>query len=58
MGKTALVVIVGCMVLAACGQTRGQRIATGAVGGAVAGEVIADEPLLGAGAGGLLGAIR
>lgn len=58
MRKSVLVVIVGCMVLAACGQTRGQRVATGAVGGAVAGEVIADEPLLGAAGGGLIGAIR
>jgi hypothetical protein len=45
-------------LLAACGETRGQRIVTGAAGGAVAGEVLADEPLAGAAAGGLIGAVR
>jgi hypothetical protein len=45
-------------LLAACGETRSQRIITGAAGGAVAGEVIADEPLAGAAAGGLIGAVR
>ena len=40
------------MLLAACGETRGQRVVTGAAGGALAGEVIADEPLAGAVIGG------
>ena len=46
------------VLLAVCGETRAQRVVTGAAGGAVAGEVIADEPvaggLLGAGAGALI----
>jgi hypothetical protein len=46
------------MLLAACGETRTQRAVTGAAGGAVAGEVIADAPLEGAAAGGILGAVR
>jgi hypothetical protein len=46
------------MRLAACGETRTQRAVTGAAGGAVAGEVIADAPLEGAAAGGILGAVR
>ena len=46
----------GRALLAACGETRSTRILTGAAGGAVAGEVIADEPLAGAAAGGLIGA--
>jgi hypothetical protein len=50
--------ILGLLVLAACGETRTQRVVTGAAGGAVAGEVLADEPVLGAVGGGLLGAAR
>jgi hypothetical protein len=46
------------MVLAACGETRTQRVVTGAAGGAVAGEVLADEPVLGAAGGALIGAVR
>ena len=45
------------MLLAACGETRGQRVVTGAAGGALAGEVIADEPLAGAVIGGGIGAV-
>ena len=50
--------ILGLLVLAACGETRTQRVVTGAAGGAVVGEVVADEPLIGAVGGGLLGAAR
>ena len=50
--------IIGLLVLAACGETRSQRVITGAAGGAVAGEVLADEPLVGAGIGAAAGAIR
>lgn len=44
--------------LSACGNTRGQRVATGALGGAVAGQVVADEPLAGALIGGTIGAVN
>ena len=50
--------ILGLLVLVACGETRGQRVLTGAAGGAVAGEVLADEPLIGAGIGAAAGAVR
>jgi hypothetical protein len=50
--------LVSALVLAACGETRGQRVVTGAAGGAVAGEVIADSPIAGAIIGGGLGAAR
>lgn len=46
------------LVVAACGETRSTRVITGAAGGAVAGEVLADEPVAGAVAGGLIGAVR
>jgi hypothetical protein len=46
------------IVLAACGETRSTRVLTGAAGGAVAGEVLADEPVAGAVAGGVIGAVR
>ena len=45
------------LLLAACGNTTTERAATGALGGAIAGEVIADEPLAGAALGGLGGAL-
>ena len=44
--------------LAGCGESRSTRVVTGAAGGAVAGEVLADEPVAGAVAGGVLGAVR
>jgi hypothetical protein len=44
-------------LLAACGDTQGQRTVTGALGGAVAGEVLADDPLAGAAIGGIGGAL-
>lgn len=56
IGAIALVGAVFC--LAACGETRSQRIVTGAAGGALAGEVIDDRPVEGAVAGGLIGAVR
>jgi hypothetical protein len=46
------------LLLAACGESRSTRVITGAAGGAVAGEVLADEPVAGAVAGGVLGAVR
>ncbi|MCE6952309.1 hypothetical protein LAZ40_18370 [Cereibacter sphaeroides] len=45
------------LVIAACGETRTQRAATGALGGAIAGEVIADDPVTGAVVGGVGGAV-
>ena len=44
--------------VSACGNTRGQRVATGALGGAVAGEVLGGEPVAGALIGGGIGAVR
>ncbi len=55
---TVFLLVGSAFGLAACGETREQRVATGALGGAVAGEVVADEPLGGAALGGLAGAIR
>lgn len=46
------------LLLAGCGETRSTRVITGAAGGAIAGEVLADEPVAGAVAGGVLGAVR
>lgn len=48
----------GLLVLSACGNTRGQRVATGAVGGAVAGQVLGDAPVAGAAIGAGVGALR
>lgn len=45
------------LLLAACGDTRTERAATGALGGAVAGQVISGDPLAGAAIGGLGGAL-
>lgn len=59
MKLTAIIAALSATVLlAACGETRGQRVLTGAAGGAVAGEVIDDRPVEGAIAGGLIGAVR
>jgi hypothetical protein len=58
MQKTIVALGLLAALLAACGETRGQRVVTGAAGGALAGEVLADEPLAGAAAGGLIGAVR
>ena len=44
--------------VAACGDTRGQRVATGALGGAAVGHVLAQDPLTGALVGGAIGALR
>jgi hypothetical protein len=46
------------LLIAACGESRSTRVITGAAGGAVAGEVIADEPVAGAVLGGAAGALR
>ncbi len=45
------------LLVAACGETRTQRAATGALGGAVVGQVVADEPVAGAVVGGVGGAL-
>jgi hypothetical protein len=45
-------------LVAGCGETRTQRVVTGAAAGAVAGEVIADEPVVGGLIGAGVGAIR
>jgi osmotically inducible lipoprotein OsmB len=55
---TIILLIGSAFGLAACGETREQRVITGAAGGALAGEVVADEPLGGAALGGLVGAVR
>jgi predicted Zn-dependent protease len=53
----ALAAMLLMLLVAACGETQGQRALTGALGGAVAGEVIADDPLAGAAIGGIGGAL-
>jgi hypothetical protein len=58
MLKFVLVAGIAGMLLAACGETRTQRVVTGAAGGAIAGEVIADEPVVGGLLGAGAGAIR
>jgi hypothetical protein len=55
---TTLTLVLAALGLAACGETTGQRVVTGAAGGAIAGQVIADEPLAGAAIGGTVGALR
>lgn len=57
MTKISIFVLSGALMLAACGETRTQRAATGALGGAVAGEVIAGSPVAGAVLGGVGGAM-
>jgi hypothetical protein len=54
----ALAALASALLLAACGESRSTRVITGAAGGAVVGEVVADEPVVGAVAGGLVGAAR
>jgi hypothetical protein len=53
-----LAAVAALLMVSACGETRTTRVITGAAGGAVAGEVIADEPLAGAAVGGIIGAAR
>lgn len=53
-----LAAVAALLIVAGCGESRSTRVITGAAGGAVAGEVIADEPVAGAVAGGLIGAVR
>lgn len=50
--------VLAALGLAACGESRSTRVLTGAAGGAVAGQVIAEKPVEGAIAGGLIGAVR
>jgi hypothetical protein len=54
----AAAVLVSTLTLAGCGESRSTRVLTGAAGGAVAGQVIADKPVEGAVAGGVIGAVR
>jgi hypothetical protein len=58
MHKPIAVATLALLLLAACGESRSTRVITGAAGGAVAGEVIADEPVAGAVLGGAAGALR
>jgi hypothetical protein len=58
MWKVFAVLAIAGGLLAGCGETRTTRVVTGAAGGALAGEVIADQPLLGAAIGGGIGAVR
>ncbi|QUS35085.1 hypothetical protein [Falsirhodobacter algicola] len=61
MKRNALMAITALTLVAtisACGNTRSQRVATGALGGAVAGQVVADEPIAGALIGGGIGAVN
>lgn len=59
MHKTVFLVLAGAMLaLVGCGESRSTRVVTGAAGGAVAGQVIADDPVAGAVAGGVIGAVR
>ncbi|PZQ47749.1 MAG: hypothetical protein DI556_16160 [Rhodovulum sulfidophilum] len=53
-----LIALGGLGMLSGCGDTRGERVVTGAAGGALAGQVIAGEPLAGAAVGGVVGAVR
>jgi hypothetical protein len=46
------------VLLSACGSTRTERVVTGAAGGALAGQVVAGDPLAGAAVGGVVGAVR
>ena len=50
--------VMAVLVVSACGESRSTRVLTGAAGGAVAGQVIADKPVEGAVAGGVIGAVR
>jgi osmotically inducible lipoprotein OsmB len=54
MPKLAAAFLV-CLSLAACGQTRGERTATGALGGAAVGTVMGG-PVVGTAAGATVGA--
>lgn len=61
MIKTTFIMLVASLGLAACGDTVGERAATGALGGAVVGEAVGGSPLTGAiigGAGGALTKLR
>jgi uncharacterized membrane protein len=49
-------IIAAALALAACGNTRGERVTTGVVGGALVGTAVGG-PLVGAAAGGAVGAV-
>ncbi|MFO1143643.1 MAG: hypothetical protein U1E59_14920 [Amaricoccus sp.] len=53
-----LATVMAALLVSACGESRSTRVLTGAAGGAVAGQVIADKPVEGAVAGGVIGAVR
>ena len=57
MTKIGILVLSGALMLSACGETRSQRAATGALGGAVAGQVLGGSPVAGAVVGGVGGAL-
>jgi len=63
MGRTTPLARLGAalaalLLVAGCGESKSTRVLTGAAGGAVAGQVIADEPVAGAVIGGAAGALR
>ncbi|SHI99662.1 hypothetical protein SAMN04488012_10429 [Palleronia salina] len=58
MTLTLRIAAVGAFAaLAACGNTDLERAGTGAVGGAVAGEVVSGDPITGAALGAAAGAV-
>jgi len=54
----AVAATLAALFLAGCGESKSTRVITGAAGGAVAGQVIADAPVAGAVVGGVAGAAR
>jgi len=53
---TAISLLAATLALGACGDTRGERVTTGTIGGAAVGTVLGG-PLVGAAAGGTVGAV-
>ena len=54
----AVAATLAALLLAGCGESKSTRVITGAAGGAVAGQVIAEAPVAGAVVGGVAGAAR
>lgn len=55
VSKTSVALMLGLLALSACGNTVGERAATGGVGGAVVGTVLGG-PIVGTAAGATVGA--
>lgn len=49
--------VAALLLVAACGDTRTERVATGALGGAAAGQIVAGEPIAGTAIGAAGGAL-